>query len=263
MRLVTALESAGTDPFSSADAQREAEVLGLSKAHTLTLLNRLTEAGRLTRLKKGLYALNDPATGEPRAHPFAIGTALVTPSAISHWSALHHWGLTEQIPAAVTLSSPRRTFPPTLEASTSQGRRAWTVGGTRYQVVSVVQSKFFGVTDVWIDSRNRVSIFDRERTLLDAFQHFHVFGSLSVGLAVLDEHLDDLDLDRLVNHAVRLQVTAVAKRLGWALSRLPVPEATLAPLLAYPVKGDTPLDPGRPARGRHDPLWRVIENLSA
>lgn len=26
-------------------------------------------------------------------------------------------------------------------------------------------------------------------------------------------------------------------------------------------QGDAPLDPGRPARGRHDPTWRVIENL--
>lgn len=263
LQLITALDSAGTDPFTSADAQREAEVLGLSRAHTLTLLNRLTEAGRLTRLKKGLYALNDPTTGEPRAHPFAIGTALVTPSAVSHWSALQHWGMTVQIPSTVMLSSPRRTFPPASGATDTDGRRAWVVAGTDYQVVSVVESKFFGVIDVWIDGRNRVPIFDRERTLLDAFQHFHVFGSFSVGLGVLDEHLADLDLDRLVQHAVRLDVTAVVKRLGWALDRLHVPKRTLAPLLAHPAKGDTPLDPGQPPHGRHDPVWRVIENFSA
>lgn len=268
LRLITALESVGVDPFTSADAQREAEVLGISGAHTLTLLNRLTEAGRLTRVKKGLYALNDPATREPRAHPFAIGTALVTPSAVSHWSALQHWGMTEQVPATVTLSSPRRTFPPPsgplpLGAAGAAGRRSWTVAGTRYRVVSVVRTKFFGATEVWVDGPSRVSIFDRERTLLDAFQHFHIFGSLSVGLAILEERLADLDLDRLVGYAVRLEVAAVIKRLGWALDRLHAPQQTLEPLLAYPAKGDTPLDPGRRRRGRHDSVWRVIENISA
>ncbi|MPZ50807.1 MAG: hypothetical protein GEU75_16160 [Dehalococcoidia bacterium] len=260
LRLVGLLEAAGQDPFTSLDAEREAAAIGLSKPHTLRLLHQLTAAGRLTRLKKSHYAINDPVTKQPRAHPFAIGTALVTPAAVSHWSALQHWGLTEQIPATVTLSSPKRSFPPAAD-TVDGGRRAWTVAGTRYEIVSVAKAKFFGATEVWLDERNRVPIFDQERTLLDAFQHFHVFGSLSIGLEILEAHLADLDLDRLVGYALRLQVAAVIKRLGWSLARLQVPPETLQPLLAYLAKGDTPLDPGRPARGRHDPVWRVIENL--
>jgi predicted transcriptional regulator of viral defense system len=263
LRLVTALESVGTDPFNTQDAQEEANGLGLSRAHTLRLLNQLTTAGRLTRLKRGLYAINDPVTKQPRAHAFAIGTALVSPSAVSHWSALQHWGLTEQIPATVTLTSPRRSFPPDRDEAASSGHRAWSVAGTRYEVITVAQARFFGAADVWIDERNRVPIFDRERALLDAFQHFHVFGSLSVGLQVLEEHLAELDLDRLIDYALRLRVGAVVKRLGWALSHAEVPPSSLQRLLEYPAKGDTPLDPGRPSRGRHDPVWRVIENLGA
>ena len=263
LRLIAALEIDGVDPFSSADAQREAGQLGLSRAHASKLLHQLTEARRLTRIKKGLYAINDPVTRMPRAHPFAIGAALVSPSAISHWSALQHWGLTEQIPEAVTLSSPRRTFPPIGKTDVGRGLRAWVVAETRYQIVSIAESRFFGVTDVWMDERSRVSVLDRERSLLDAFQHFHVFGSLSVGLGILDDHLDDLDVDRLVHHAIRMEIGAVVKRLGWALERLQVPQGALKPLLTYPVKGDAPLDPGRPSRGHHDRRWQVIENLAA
>jgi predicted transcriptional regulator of viral defense system len=120
LRLIAQLESAGTDPFSFEGAQREADALGVSRSHTQNLLNELTIAGRLTRIKRGLYAINDPLTKQPRAHPFAIGATLVTPAAVSHWSALQHWGLTEQIPAAVTLSSPSRTFPPAAEASSDR-----------------------------------------------------------------------------------------------------------------------------------------------
>ena len=145
----------------------------------------------------------------------------------------------------------------------ARGLRAWVVAETRYQVVSIVEGRFFGGTDVWMDERSRVPVFGRERALLDAFQHFRVFGSLSVGLGILDDHLEDLDLDRLVHHAIRLDVGAVVKRLGWALERLEVPQRTLEPLLTYPVKGDAPLDPRKPSRGHHDRRWQVIENLAA
>ena len=61
--------------------------------------------------------------------------------------------------------------------------------------------------------------------------------------------------------AMAEQAVAVVKRVGWALERFGASPDTLAPLRTYPAKGDSPLDPGRPARGHHDPIWNVIENL--
>jgi predicted transcriptional regulator of viral defense system len=261
LRLLAALETAGLDPFTVAEAKAQGEPLGLSESHTTSLLHRLSTSGRLTRVKKGVYAATDPVTQLPRAHPFAIGTALVTPSAISHWSAFQHWGLTEQIPDAVTLSSPTRTFPPSRESEVPGMRPAWMVAGTRYEVIAITEQRFFGVEHVWLNERDQVAIFDRERSLLDAFQHFHIFGSLSVGLEALEEHLGELDLDRLARYAVQVGVTAVVKRLGWALEQQGAPEAVLAPLRSYPARGDAPLDPGSPSRGRHNSAWQVIENL--
>lgn len=261
LRLLDDLETAGLDPFNVADAKAQGKTLGLSATHTTSLLHRLSASGRLTRLKKGVYAINDPLTRLPRAHPFAIGTALVTPSAITHWSAFQHWGLTDQIPDAVTMSSPTRTFPPLADSHAHGTRRAWVVAGTRYEVTAITRERFFGFDKVWLNERNQVAIFDRERSLLDAFQHFHIFGSLSVGLEALEEHLGELDLDRLARYAFQLGVTAVVKRLGWALERHDAPEAVLAPLRSYPARGDAPLAPGRPSRGRHNATWRVIENL--
>lgn len=261
LRLLDALETAGLDPFTVADAKTQGEAMGLSASHATSLLHRLSASGRLTRLKKGVYAINDPLTRLPRAHPFAIGRALVTPSAISHWSAFQHWGLTEQVPDAVTLSSPTRTFPPSVESYDRGMRRAWVVAGTRYEVTAITEQRFFGIENVWLNERDRVAVLDRERALLDAFQHFHIFGSLSVGLEALEEHLGELDLDRLARYALQLGVTAVVKRLGWALERHDAPEAVRAPLRSYPARGDAPLDPGRPSCGRHNSTWRVIENL--
>jgi predicted transcriptional regulator of viral defense system len=261
IRLLQAIEAAGTDLFTAFQATEVGAPLGLSSRHTVTLLHRLTTGGWLTRIKKGLYAINDPVTKLPKAHPFAIGAAIVTPSAVSHWSALQHWGLTEQVPATVTLSSPVRTFPP-RNFDHSGGRAAWIVAGVRYEFIAISRPRFFGVVEVWVNERNRVPIFDRERALLDAFHHTHVFGSLSLALDILDSHLADIDVPRLVGYAVQLNVGAVARRLGWTLARLGVPPDILAPLRDVPARGYAPLDPGRPARGRRDRTWRVIENLA-
>lgn len=262
IRLLVALEAAGRDPFPTDHATETARALGLGSGHTSKLLHQLARGGWLIRIKKGLYALADPITGQPRAHPFAIGTAIVVPSAVSHWSALHHWGLTEQIPNTVTVSSPVRTFPSESHPDEAMPRPTWVVAGVRYEFVALTRERFFGGSEVWISERNRVTIFDRERALLDAFHHFHIFGSLSVGLEILQAHLDDLDLERLVAYARQLGIVAAVKRVGWALERFGVAPAILAPLRTYPAKGDSPLDPGRPPHGHHNPVWNVIENLA-
>ena len=261
IRLIIGLDRAGTDPFTSTQAVAEGTALDLTPHHTMTLLSELSADRWITRIKKGLYAINDPLTRAPKAHPFAIGTAIVSPSAISHWSALQHWGLTEQISSRIMLSSPTRTFPPNNEGDGMGGRSSWVVGGIHYQFTTIAASHFFGISKVWMNERNQVPVFDRERALLDTFQHFHIFGSLSTALEILEAHIADLDIGRLVEYALRLGVAAVVKRIGWSLEALYAPADALAPLRAYPAKGDSPLDPGRPLRGRHNRDWHIIENL--
>lgn len=119
VRLVAVLEGVGTEPFTVAQAVHEGAALGLSSRYAVDLLHRLAASGWVTRIKKGVYAINDSVTKMPKTHVFAIGTAVVAPSTVSHWSALQYWGLTEQIPATVTLSSPRRTFPVPDEAGSA------------------------------------------------------------------------------------------------------------------------------------------------
>jgi len=65
LRLLDDLETAGLDPFTVADAKAQGKTLGLGASHTTSLLHRLSAGGRLTRLKKGVYAINDPLSGCP------------------------------------------------------------------------------------------------------------------------------------------------------------------------------------------------------
>lgn len=264
-RLLAQLPETGV--FRTEDALEAGASLDLSESHVHKLLHELAASAWVTRLQRGLYAPADRQTAAPRAHPFTIGTALVRPAAISHWSALAHWELTDQIPQVVTVSSP------TLTADRSRRRRTrssetddlWTVAGQRYRVVFVRPQQFFGTKDVWVGEGERVAIYDAERAFLDTLQHFHVFGSLTPALEMLEQHLGDLDLDRLVAHAARLAVGPVTRRLGWALEHVGAPEAVRAGLATHlPTRARAvPLDPTRAARGARNRKWGVVENLSA
>jgi predicted transcriptional regulator of viral defense system len=80
-----------------------------------------------------------------------------------------------------------------------------------------------------------VPITDRERTVLDGFAAPEVLGSFHEILAVIEEHLAELDLENLVGYALRYGRDAVIKRLGYTLEQLDVPPSVLTPLRDAPI----------------------------
>jgi predicted transcriptional regulator of viral defense system len=108
-----------------------------------------------------------------------------------------------------------------------------------------------------------VSLFDRERALLDCFALPRRFGGLAEGLGILDEHLRQLDVHRLVTHAERYGKASVARRVGWALARVGGPAKLVGRLAAVPMHGTRPLDTTRPRRGPIDRRWGLRDNLTA
>ncbi len=73
--------------------------------------------------------------------------------------------------------------------------------------------------------------------------------------------MHELDLERLVKHALTYGKASVAKRLGWALEKAGARPKVLRPLRDLPINGYRPLDPTRALRGPANPVWHVRENL--
>lgn len=111
MTLVAALASLaamGTPAFETGDA---AARLDLTNAHASVVLARLTAAGHLVRLRRGLWALPD------RVDPLTLPGRLTAPlpSYVSLQSALYLHGMISQVPAityAVSLARARRYTTP-------------------------------------------------------------------------------------------------------------------------------------------------------
>lgn len=266
VRLLRRLFEDGHFIFSSEEAGSAAAHASIPQTYVRELLTHLTQGGWIHRLRRGLYVGTGGLPGDVRVHPFAIATQMITPSAISRWSAMQHHGLTEQIPLSVTATTPRKVYIPHPEKKDDEGNRPTQtreVLGVRYDYVSVDPRHFFGIEMVWVDQTFQIPITDRERTMLDGFVDPRDFGGLPEVLGILEEHLQEIDVEKLVGYAVRYEKASVAKRLGWALEQLEVHEDILAPLMEVPVTGFRVLDPTRPHRGPCDRRWMIQNNLAA
>jgi predicted transcriptional regulator of viral defense system len=79
--------------FTTEEAKTAAAALNLPPERVRALLSQLAQAGWIERLKRGSYAVTTPILGAT-LHPYAVAAALISPLAISHWSALAHHGFT-------------------------------------------------------------------------------------------------------------------------------------------------------------------------
>ncbi len=227
------------------------------------LVSKLAQSGWIEILKRGTYAVKSPLySGD--IPPFAIAKALVYPMAISHWSALAHHGFTTQNPTMIQASTPIKVVTPEMrqgEAYRPRGRASWRAFDLEFEFIYVKKDWFWGFQKQWVNSWAQVDITDRERTVLDLIARPELFGGIRAVIEILESALVQIDLNRLVAYAVRYDVGAVIKRLGWLLERMGADANLLLPLRTYPVTGTILLDPTQPRSEKIDSSWQINENL--
>lgn len=260
VELVRRLAGEGDRVFTTTRARELAPAAGLSEGYLRQALHYLAKSGWLVRLRKGLYALSSSVPGAPLAHEFEIAMALVDPAAVSHWSALHYHGLTEQAPRKVFVLTTTETSVPRARGGRAEGSRGgYPVGDTVYQFIQVKPERFFGTEKVWVGEA-RVTITDPERTLLDGLSMPQYCGDFAEVLHAFEVRASDLSLERIVEYALRLDA-ATAKRLGWVLEHQGIEPSKLGRLAALPMKGYRKLDPAGPRKGPCNRHWMIQENL--
>jgi len=265
-KLLAALVEQGLTVFSIDDARTLAGLQGIPETCVAALLMHMARAGWISRLRRGLYVMSGPVAGHAPVNPFVIAVRLVTPSAISHWSALHYHGLTEQIPRIITAFTPTKVVTPGMRNRSDtvlRRKHAWVIDGVRYEFTTVKPPHFFGMEQVWVNEQSRVPITDRERTMLEMFVSPRTFGGIGESIGTLREHLDSLSVEKLIQYALQYGAVSVAKRLGWALEGAGVASSTLVPLRELPSSGYHVLDPSGPSGGVAERRWMVRNNLGA
>ena len=110
-------------------------------------------------------------------------------------------------------------------------KHAWFIAEVRYEYITIQQKHCFGIEKIWLDEHFQISITDKERTLLDIFVHPKMFGGMGETLGILENALPNIDIQKLVNYAIRYDKKYDVKRLGWALEYFGVINTIIAPLL--------------------------------
>jgi len=123
----------------------------------LTYLKRLTDAGDLVRLGRGLYQSPD-LVGEDAAHDLAEAARLVPHGVISLISALQHHGLTTQLPGAVWMTIPHRARTPSSKS-------------VRLEIVRATNDVLTtGIEHIRVEGVD-VPIYGVAKTVADCFKH--------------------------------------------------------------------------------------------
>jgi predicted transcriptional regulator of viral defense system len=123
----------------------------------LVYLKRLTNAGDLVRLGRGLY--QDPAkVGEHLAHDLAEAARRVPNGVVSLISALRHHQLTTQLPHAVWMTIPHKARAPNIK-------------GIRLEIVRATGDVLTsGVEHVQVEGVD-IPIYSVAKTVADCFKH--------------------------------------------------------------------------------------------
>lgn len=172
------------------------------------IISRIVKEKRLAPLKRGVY-LYVPEGYEENwtTSNFWIGANLVDPYAISFWSALNHWGLTEQLP--------KKTYIQTTKSLKNYNKK---ILNNDYQFIRVTNKRFFGITKIWV-ANHQVNITDQEKTLVDCLANPQYGGGIIEVIKGIYQFYQDDQPKNIISYAQRMGQPAL-KRLGFILELL-------------------------------------------
>jgi len=249
--LVGALYEQGKPVFSNADVM---EITGLEPKSARNFAASLVKRGVATRLKPGLFILVPYELGFEREYmgnPYVIARELANRRNyyISHGSAMDIHQMVTQPQFKVY-------------ASVTQPIRPRFVLGVEFFFVCCKPEHFFGIEDHWVTKTERVRVSDPERSVIDGLRLPQYCGGVSEVAKGLWIKKDELNLTRLIDYALRLDIGAVIRRLGFLLETFGLGfDAHISSLRQRLTESYTLLDPVLPNEGKYLARWRLRLNI--
>lgn len=204
-------------------------------------LRRLVAAGRIRRIRGGLYVVIDPVRETP---PIAIASGVFSevPHYVTTDAALAYHGLIDQPISVVTVVLPRVRRPIRIDQITDI--RPVTLNEPRLQAADAYETTVEGFS---------IRVASREQAIVDALAEPHWMAYADL----LPEILAALSNDEIARAAdgALARTKASAQRLGYMLEeaerQLPSSLAELRPVRAVRLR------PKKQTRGPYSTRWRV------
>ena len=237
------------------DALQAASVLDLDVDRTRRLLAALADSGWLARVRRGWYIGVPIDASEPaewREDPWVVAATLFSPGYIGGWSAVEHWGLTDQIFSVIYVVVGRKVTP------TRQ-----TLQGTDFLLRTVPKHSLFGTRRVWRQNL-AVNVADPHRTVIDILDVPASAGGVLHAFEVLQAYFESEHVDnaKLLEYGDRLGRGTVFKRLGYLTERAKFADDEFVEACRSRItKGMSRLDPTGPPKGQIVAKWNLRVNI--
>jgi predicted transcriptional regulator of viral defense system len=249
--LVTTLHERNQMMFGVQDVKA---IAGLNDASARSFMRSLVDRGVAARLKPGLFVLVPYELGketEYMGHPWLVAKALAGGENyyLSHGTAMEaHQMLTQpQLVVYVSSSTPKRTQ---------------SIKGTEFRFVRCTKNQLFGIEEQWATKQEKVRVSDIDRTVIDGLKQPEYCGGLTEVAKGLWMQREKISPDRIVDYAIRLNVGAVIRRLGYLLELYQLgTDKTVKTLLHHLTNTYVPLDPIVPGHGKYLHRWRLRLNV--
>jgi predicted transcriptional regulator of viral defense system len=251
--LVSQLHDRNKATFSLDDA---VEILGSPRNIVSNLLTKAQTRGVVTRLRRGIFTLVPFELGSETVYggnPLTVAAKLLESKTyyLSHGTAMAIHGMTRQPQILVTASC------------VSPGRRRLNAGGTEIRVIAIAKGEVFGTKNHWTEDRQKVTVSDLERTIIDCLRRTDLCGGYSEIDAGAWMLRTKINVGRLVDYALRLAIGSVISRVGYLLDSCEIGTEEHRRLLRDKLTTTRHLlDPLLPSEGDYSASWHLRENVS-
>jgi len=209
-------------------------ILNESRKNTYRILSRMESKDLIHRIEKGKYI---PKEKLEETHIYNIASNIVSPSYLSLWSALHHYGYTTQVPRTVYI----------MTATPKES-----ISLQNQEIRFVKSSHFFGYT-----SEGKLIIAEPEKLFIDCLLYPEYAG----GIQEIKKSMNEAPIDgkKIVDYALKVNKKSLCSRLGYLLQKTDkdFDEDRLKKNIS---RSPIPFDPSK-SRGNKDNEWNVIDNI--
>ena len=218
------------------------------------LLSDMTKRGLLMRIKDGLFYIipyeQDAESFIPDWHVLAEYLVSGIGHYIGYYSALQIHGLITQPSLKEQMVVKQQIRPSEIK-----------IKDVAFQFIYHNEKHFFGAKKIWIDSFNKVSCSDLEKTFVDClFKPEYAGGVVEIARAVYASK-DKIKWDKLLDYAVKFDSQAVVKRLGFLLETLGLGGEITGELQKIKTSSYAVLDTELPKTGKRLSRWNIQQNL--
>jgi len=250
--LITTLYEQNKPIFRLKEVQK---ILHSDEASSRNFVRRLVNRGVATRLKPGLFILVPYELGKEAEYignPFVVAREIMGGKDyfLSHATAMEiHGGVTQpQLVVYVTTLKPRRSI---------------TAQGIEFRFIHSQKKYFFGIIDYWVTKQEKVRVSDLERTIIDGLRQPEYCGGLTEVAKGFWMRHQDVNLNRLISYAIKIDVGAVIRRLGFLLELYKIGTYEDWEILSlHLTETYVRLDPLLPSEGKFLRKWRLQLNIS-